>query len=264
MAFLKKSGACVMGALFAIQLTACHKLTANESQIAEMGPCDPSRYNAGGCSQGLDDNNSSLRTELDFGLDQFQRFGQVQGGRVTLPVGDTVFAEFQFAMPGQSTDITTLINTEYVEIQRRHQEWKNSGFGGLERKRVWVDDGRSQVQVQLYIDVNGTKYHSTQYDTRDLGASDWSENFDYLGTWLGPMEKVFSGNLWDGYRDAINGLFHDSLKIAWRSFGGVVDSPIIGNISPGHSANIRIGAIVKGTGVARVAPFKLTLQTYQR
>ncbi|MBM4252043.1 MAG: hypothetical protein FJ146_08740 [Deltaproteobacteria bacterium] len=239
------------------------KLGANSSKVASSsGPCDASIFAADGCEQQTVDR--SRRINLNFGVNALQKSGAIQDNRLMLGPGETIIANIPFTNPVYHADILTTLNVEYKEVQVRRQEWKNCGFLNAERCRHWVDRDRGVVRVQLFIEANGTRYFSPTYDTSTLPATDWSENSDLLRTMFGPIASMMDGKILDSFRDMMNGLIPGrDLHTGWRTFTGAVDSPINTSIPPNATGgSIKVGAIVSGAGLAKLAPFSLTIQTF--
>lgn len=248
--------------LLSIASSSC-KLGGSSAKLASSsGPCDASVFAADGCEQQTVDR--SKRTTLSFGLNAFQKIGGVQDNRLVLSEGETILANIPFSNPVYNADILTTLNVQYNEFQFRRQEWKNCGRFGIERCRHWADLPRDVVKVQIFIEANGRRYFSPINDTSSLPETEWSENFDVLRTFFGPIASMMEGRILDSVRDLfIGSLSGRGLSSGWRTFSGAVDSPVNATIAPqAGGGSIRVGAIVFGKGMAKIAPFSLTIQTF--
>lgn len=235
---------------------------ASESVLMGVAPCDASTFNASQCSHATQNRTKSIT--LFYGEDVLRNAGPVEGGRLYLVPGDKTLAEFTYSTGSQQAEIQLVLDIEYTELQRRRQKWKSCGFLGAERCRQWEDHGREYVELNAYVDVNGQREYSPQYDTRQLEAGEWSEDDNYFRSIFGPLMNLRSGDIYGGYADMINTMLSGrKLHDAVRTFTGSSKSTILVRIPPNQVSHIRIGTKSSGTGVAKVSPYKVEIQTFE-
>jgi len=236
----------------------------NESDVASFGTCDPGYFKASHCTN-LTQNRTKV-IEVNYSKDDLVRAGSAVddgNGFAALNPGDKPFIDFRYITGSQTAEIQIEAELLYNEVQFREQEWKRSGLAGLERKRVWKERDRSHAVASLYVDIDGAKYVSPQYDTRALEASDWSEDRSDLKTWIGPFNPLNAANYVNLITDILAvPIDGRKLSVAFRKFSGSSKVTIIARIPPNRNSVVKLGSIFQGTGGVRVSPVKMTIQTF--
>jgi hypothetical protein len=252
--------AAVLGILGLWALTGCS--VTSESSVTSAAPCDPAAFNASQCSHTTQNRTKSIT--LFYGEDSLRNAGPVEDGRLYIAPGDKSLSEFTYSTGGQQAEIQLVLDIEYTEVQRRSQKWRPCGFLGAERCRQWEDHGREYVELNAYIEVNGNREFSPQYDTRQLDAGDWSEDSNSFRTIFGPLASLGSGDIYGGFVDTFNSMLSGrELHDAVRTFTGSSKATILVRIPPNQLSHIKIGTKSTGTGVAKVAPYKVEIQTFE-
>ncbi len=251
------NGFALLGLLFVVSCS-----SASESSLMSSAPCDAGAFNASQCSHATQNRTKSIT--LYYGEDSLRNAGPVEDGRLYLAPGDKTLTEFTYSTGSQQAEIQLVLDIEYTELQRRSQRWKSCGFLGAERCRRWEDHGRDQMDLNAYVEVNGQREYSPQYDTRQLEGSDWNESDNFLRTILGPLASLGSGDIYGGLADMVNTMFSGrELHNAVKTFTGSAKATILVRIPPNQVSHIRIGTKSSGTGVAKVAPYKVEIQTFE-
>lgn len=254
---LIKTGFGLLGLLVAVGCSG-----ASESVLMSAAPCDASAFNASQCSHATQNRTKSIT--LFYGEDALRNAGPVEGGRLYVAPGEKTLAEFTYSTGSQQAEIQLVLDIEYTELQRRSQRWKSCGFLGAERCRQWEDHGREYVELNAYVEVNGQREFSPQYDTRQLEPGEWSEDDNYFRSIFGPLASLGSGDIYGGFADMVNSILSGrELHDAVRAFTGSSKATILVRIPPNQVSHIRIGTKSSGTGVAKVSPYKVEIQTFE-
>lgn len=252
-----------MSLFIIIALTSCSKTPVEkESDPFGLGRCDPGFFNASSCQN--QSQNRSKVIELLFDKDVLSRNGVVDGDKVALKSGDQDFVTFNYATGSQAAEVQIEAELFYNEVQVRRQHWVRSGFTGLEKKREWQEEARDHAQGFVYVDVDGTRYQSTQFDTRALSATDWVEDSNLLKTWMGPYIVLDPRSYVNLVLDSLNpSTSGKKLHTAVRNFEGSSKVTIVARVPPNRNATIKLGTVFSGQGAIRITPVRASIQTFE-